>query len=342
MLRPFVTYPALKKLVFSLALLLLVYGIGVAGYMVIEGWDFEDASFMTVITVATVGFGEVHRLDSAGRWFTVALIMGGMGVILYGVSSLTALVVEGELVDYLRRSKMDKQIGKLSGHFIICGAGRVGTCIMTELIKTGHKVVIVDRDMPHLEEWRERHPAVLAMQGDAASDEVLEAAGVRRAVGLLSALTADKDNLFVVLSARALNPNLRIVAKADEESAQDKLIRAGADSVVFTHVIGGMRMASQMIRPNVVNFLDVMLRERDGSLRVEEVQLAPGSPLDGKAVGEADLSARTGVLLMAAGGDAQHLEFNPSKDRRMEAGDLLVVMGDRTQIEALKKLASQD
>src|SRR5512135_1176854 len=122
MLHRFVTSPALKKLVFSVALLLMVYGIGVAGYMVIEGWGFEDASFMTVITVATVGFGEVHPLDTAGRWFTVALIMGGMGVILYGVSSLTALILEGELADYLRRSKMDKQIEKLSGHFIVCGA----------------------------------------------------------------------------------------------------------------------------------------------------------------------------------------------------------------------------
>ncbi len=342
MLRPFATYPALKKLVISVALLLIVYGIGVAGYMAIEGWGFEDASFMTVITVATVGFGEVHPLDTAGRWFTVALIMGGMGVILYGVSSLTALIVEGELVDYLRRSKMDKQIGKLSGHFIICGAGRVGTCIMAELLRTGHKVVVVDQDIPHLDDWRERHPDILAMQGDAASDEVLEAAGVRRAVGLLSALTEDKDNLFVVLSARALNPNLRIVARADEESAQGKLIRAGADSVVFTHVIGGMRMASEMIRPNVVSFLDLMLRERDGSLRVEEVQLAPGSPLEGKVVGEADLSARTGALLMAAGKDVQHLEFNPSKERRLEAGDLLVVMGDRAQLEALKRIAASD
>ena len=329
--------PALKKLSLALGLLFAVYAVGVVGYMLIEGWGFQDASFMTVITVATVGYGEVQKLDEAGRWFTVALILGGMGVILYGVSSLTAFIVEGELGDYLRRNKMEKQIEKVSGHYILCGAGRVGTCIMAELAKMGHRTVVVDQDLSHLSEWRERHPEILTLQGDATSDAVLETAGIRRAAGLLASLHADKDNLFIVLSARALNPDLRIVARADEESSQDKLLRAGADSVVFPHLIGGMRMASQMVRPNVVNFLDTMLRERDGSLRVEEVRLAPGAPAEGKSVAEADLPGKTGVLLVALRHPDRRFEFNPPRDHALEAGMVLVVMGDRAQLDALRR-----
>jgi voltage-gated potassium channel len=341
MVRHLWVNPALKKLTTAIGLLLVVYSVGVAGYMLIEGWGFEDASFMTVITVATVGYGEVHQLDTAGRWFTVALILGGMGVILYGVSSLTAFIVEGELGDYLRRTKMEKQIGKLSGHYILCGAGRVGNSIMSELVKTGHGVVVVDQDLPHIQEWREKYPQIMIIHGDATNDAVLENAGVRRAAGLLASLREDKDNLFIVLSARALNTDLRIVARADEESSRDKLLRAGADSVVFPHLIGGMRMASQMVRPNVVNFLDTMLRERDGSLRVEEVRIVHDSPIAGKTVAEADLTERTGALLMALRDLEQRFEFNPHKDRRLEAGLVLMVMGDRVQLESLRKLATE-
>ena len=331
--------PVLKKLSITLGLLAAVYCIGVAGYMLIEGYSFEDASYMTVITVGGVGFGEVQPLHSAGRWFTMGLILCGVSVIVYGLSTITAIIVEGDLAEFFRRSKMEKQIGKLSGHQILCGAGRVGMCIMAELLKTGHRVVVVDQDLAHLADWREKHPEVFTLQGDATSDAVLEAAGVRHAAGLLASLRADKDNLFIVLSARALNPDLRIVARADEESSKDKLIRAGADSVVFPHLIGGMRMASEMVRPNVVNFLDTMLRERDGSLRVEEVHVGEGSRLEGQSLGEADLQGETGALLMALRHPDRRFEFNPSPDHRMGAGDTLVVMGDRAQLAALRERA---
>lgn len=332
--------PVLKKFAVTVGLLFLVYAGGVMGYMLVEGWSFDDASFMTVITVGGVGYGEVHPLSAAGRWFTVGLIMCGISVILYGVSTLTAFIVEGELGDYLRRTKMEKRIGKLSGHYILCGAGRVGTCIMAELLKTGHSVVVVDQDLEPLKDWRERHPEVLVLQGDATNDAVLESAGILRAAGLLATLRADKDNLFIVLSARALNPGLRIVARADEESTRDKLLKAGADSVVFPHTIGGMRMASEMIRPNVVSFLDTMLRERDGSLRVEEVHVTESSPLAETTLAEADLTERTGALLMALRDPSGQFEFNPHRSHRLSAGDILVVMGDRAQLEFLRKLVS--
>ena len=328
--------PVMKKLAGALGLLFVVYAAGVAGYMLVEHWSFNDASFMTVITVGGVGYGEVRPLTTAGRWFTVGLIMCGISVILYGVSTLTAFIVEGELGNYLRRTKMEKQISKLSGHYILCGAGRVGTCILAELLKTGHRVVVVDLNLEHVKEWQERHPEILALEGDATNDAVLESAGILKAAGLLASLRADKDNLFIVLSARALNPGLRIVARADEESTRDKILKAGADSVVFPHTIGGMRMASEMIRPNVVSFLDTMLRERGGTLRVEEVRVAPGAPVEGRTLQEADLQGQTGVLLMALRNTNHQFEFNPPRSHRLSGGDILVVMGDLNQLAALR------
>jgi voltage-gated potassium channel len=333
--------PALNKLYLSLGLLLLVYAAGVGGYMALEGWSFQDASFMTVITVATVGFGEVRPLDAEGRWFTTLLILGGMGTILYGVSNLTAFVVEGELRQLLRRTKMLKRIHKLEGHYIVCGNGRVGQVIYDELRKTGRQAVLVfppPADSVAQAE-AEAEGNLLLVYGDATRDEILEAAGVRRAAGLLAALHDDKDNLFVVLTARALNPALRIVARADEESSRDKLQRAGADNVVLTHTIGGMRMVSEMIRPTVVDFLDTMLRAKDTTFRVEEAQVMPSSDLDGLTVEEADLSERVGVVLVALRHPERTFEFNPDRKRRFSPGDVLVVIGEADAARKLRKLA---
>jgi voltage-gated potassium channel len=329
----------LERLLPPFGLLAAVYVGGVAGYMFLEGWNFEDASYMTVITVATVGFGETHPLSPVGRWFTIALILGGMGTMLYAVSSLTAFIVEGELAQLLRRGKMDKAIARLEGHFVICGAGRVGSVILKELRAGGHKTVVVDRSLERLEETFGPDHGLLTVEGDATHDAVLERAGIRRARGLLAALAEDRDNLFVVLSARSMNPALRIVARADEESTRDKLFKAGADAVVFPHTIGGLRMASEMLRPAVVTFLDQMLRWGDGSLRVEEAVVSEGSPLAGQRLSACDIPGRTGALLVALKTGGQFL-FNPAGDRTLSPGDVLVVIADRSQREALQRLAS--
>ncbi len=329
----------LRRLALPLSLLAVVYAAGVAGYMILQGWDFQDASYMTVITVATVGYGETRPLDPLGRWFTTALILGGMGTILYAVSSVTAFFVEGELRTLLRRGKMDKAISRLSDHHIICGAGRVGSVILAELLRTGQKAVVVDRDMHLLEEEFQGNSGLLTVEGDATHDSVLERAGIERAKGLLAALSEDKDNLFVVLSARSMNPGLRIIARADEESTRDKLLKAGADAVVFPHTIGGLRMASEMLRPNVVTFLDQMLRWGDGSLRVEEAEIREGSPLLERTLAEADLSGRTGALVVALRSRGGEFLFNPPKDRRLASGDVLVVLADQAQRRALLQLA---
>jgi voltage-gated potassium channel len=338
-LRALILNPALKKVAVSVALLVLIYLIGVAGYIHIEGWDFEDASYMTVITLGTVGFGETHPLSTTGRWFTQGLIVVGMGTILYGISNLTAFIIEGELQALIRRSRMDKKIESLQGHYIICGAGRTGGHIVDELVASIRKVVVVERRGDHLANCVERHSGILTVEGDATLDRTLERAGIRRAAGLVAALPTDKDNLYVVITARTLNPSLRIIAKADEEEARDKLLRAGADSAVCPQAIGGMRMASEMARPTVVNFLDAMLRGKEAALRVEEVTLPDGSPLIGKTLGESHIAQKTGLLVVALRRAGQTFEFNPPAAERFLSGDILIVIGDVHHVEALRKLA---
>ena len=333
-------HPALQKIAVSLLCLFIVYLIGVAGYMYLEGWDFEDASFMTVITVATVGYGETHALDSAGRWFTVVLIIGGMGVILYGISNLTAFVVEGELHAIIRRTRMDNKIDKVEKHYIVCGAGRTGRHIIDEILASARTVVVIDMEISHLAATLERHPKILTIEGDASSDRTLERAGIHRASGLMAALPNDKENLFVVLTAKCMNPNLRIVAKVEEEEAKDKMKKAGADCVICPQSIGGMRMASEMVRPTVVKFLDAMLREKDAPLRVEEVSILKGSPMEGKTLEESRIAQRTGLLVVAMHRENKGFKFNPPASTRIEPGDLLVVIGEIEQVLELRKIAS--
>ena len=234
---------------------------------------------------------------------------------------------------------MDKKIERLSGHYIICGAGRTGGHVLDELVASGRTAVVVERRGDHIRECAERHPDLLTIEGDATQDKTLERAGIHRAAGLVAALPTDKDNLYVVLTARTLNPSLRIIAKADEEEARDKMARAGADSSVCPQSIGGLRMASEMARPTVVSFLDAMLRGKEAALRVEEVTLPEESPLAGKSLGESAIAQKTGLLVVAMRRPDEEFRFNPPATVRLAAGDILIVIGDVRHVESLRKLA---
>src|SRR3972149_2536720 len=253
-----------------IALLLFILCSGVIGYHLIEGWSLFDALYMTVITLATVGYGEIHTLPHAGRIFTIFLIFGGMGILLYGVTEMTAFVVEGEMTGYLRRRTMKQRIGKLSNHYILCGWGLKGEHVLDELLRTKRQCVVVEIDANKVIRLHERNAMVV--EGDATHDDILIIAGIERAAGLVATLPTDKDNLFVVITARGLNPKLRIVAKVDEIGTREKFLRSGANTTVSTNFIGGLRMASELIRPDAVNFLDTMLRD-NSSLRVEDGQV---------------------------------------------------------------------
>jgi voltage-gated potassium channel len=316
------------KLKQVLLLLLSVMLGGTLGYHFIEGWSFFDSFYMMTITLATVGYGETHPLSFPGRVFTIFLIFGGMGIILYGVTEMTAFIVEGEMTGLLRRRKLTNAIAKLSGHYILCGAGRTGMNVLDELLRTKRHVVVIDADPATVSKLLAR--GVLAVEGDATQDEVLKTAGIDRAHGLCTALTNERDNLFVVITARGLNPNMRIVASIQDVQSREKFLRSGAHSTIAAHFIGGLRMASELIRPDTVSFLDLMLRDRS-ELRFEDVHVEPHSHFVGKTVGDCGVLKDAGLLVCALR-KSNGLVFNPPATTVVDGGDTFVVIGSPEQI----------
>ena len=321
-----------RKLLQIIALTVFILSTGIIGYHLIEGWPWFDALYMTVITLATVGYGEIHALSYAGRVFTIFLIFGGMGILLYGVTEMTAFVVEGEMTGYLRRRNMKQRIGKLSNHYILCGWGLKGEHVLDELERTKRQCVVVEMNPEKVMRLNERDAMVV--EGDATQDDVLMTAGIKKAAGLVATLPSDKDNLFVVITARGLNPRLRIVSKLDEIGAQEKFLRSGADSTVSTNFIGGLRMASELVRPDAVNFLDTMLRD-NSSLRVEDVQVVGKSKYLGKSIKQCDPLVDSGVLLFSIRRKSGYV-FNPPNTTTLVEGDILIVIGLADKIAALR------
>ncbi len=328
-------YMLRKRLIGILAALAFIMLTGTGGYVAIEGWAPLDALYMTVITLSSVGFMEVHDLSDKGRVFTMALILCGSGVLIYGISIITAFIVEGELTDVLRRRKMQKRIDRLEGHYIVCGADQTGRYVIDELLRTQKKFSVIDRDAAKIRELLSRD--ILCVEGDATHDAVLLNAGIQRAVGFVTALHSDAENLFTVITARRLNPGLRIISKAVDEESVQKIRSVGADSVVMPNFIGGLRMVSEMIRPSVVNFLDVMLRVKDRTVRVEEIALADASPFAGRKLGETGALGVEGVTVVAlTDKEGVSYHFNPPHSRVLTGGDILIVMGDVERINGLR------
>ena len=331
-----------KRLVFAILILVGVIFIGTIGYFFIEkSYNLIDAFYMTIITVATVGFREVHELSPGGRIFTIFIIVTGMGTVLFALSTFTAFVVEGELQALIRRRKMQKVIDKMKDHYIICGAGATGRYVIEEFIKTRIDFVVVDKSLENIQKLLEEH-SFPYIEGDAADETILRKAGVERAKGLVTTLPEDKDNLFVVLTARELNPKMRIVAKSVEEETRSKLLKVGADSVVSPNNIGGLRMASEMIRPAVVTFLDSMMRDPEMTLRVEEATIKKDSDFIEKNIAEADIGKKTGVIVVAVK-DAQtgRYVFNPSSSMKLKEDDILIMIGNLAQVQNLRRLAER-
>ena len=318
-----------KKLIRTISILVFILLFGTVGYVIIEKWNFLDSLYMTVITLATVGYGETHPLTIHGRIFTIILILSGISVMLYAVSSITSFFIEGELSQIFRRNKMLKTISQLKNHFILCGVGKVGSHIISELSQTKRNFVIIEKDKDLLK----KHENYLCINNDAADENVLKVAGIENAAGLFAALSTDEENIFLIITAREMNPNIKIVAKAVKDSSARKLMFAGANSVVLPNLIGGLRMASEMIRPTVVSFLDMMLKEGKGDLRVEDVEVKNPKV---STVSQVQFE-KTGVLLLAIA-TKQGYKFNPPKDTSIHAGDKLIVMGNADQVLSLKNL----
>jgi voltage-gated potassium channel len=341
-LRGFLTSPrfALVRSRFgtAIALLIGVNLIGVVGYHLIEGWSWLDALFMTVITETTIGYGETRPLSEPwGRLFTIVLIFMSVGTAGYAISTLFSFIVEGEFNRIIQGQRMDNQIAALHNHIIICGAGDTGRYIIEEFSKISAPYVVVERNTNALQGLKQLSD-MLYIHGDATNDAILQSAGIERARGLVSALSDDKDNVFVVLSARALNPNLRIVARLVHEENREKLRKAGANEIVSPNAIGGLRMASVMVRPTVVSFLDQMLRATGQTLRVEEVHVDKSPTLLGKTLTDANIEQRTGVLVVALKAHNGDYQFNPPRNTVLRQGDILIVMGPIERLALMNQL----
>jgi len=320
-----------RQLIQALLLLLVVVMIAAVGYRWLGGPQVTilDAIYMAVVTVATVGYNEfVDTSHShALRIFNIFVILFGIGIMLYVFSASTAFIVEGELKNLFRRRKMLKQIRDMKGHFIVCGAGETGHYVVQELLKSGFDFVVIDHDEGRLEKIQHlgKFPV---LEGDAADEEILTAAGLQRAHGLVTALREDRENLLVTVTARQMNPSVRIVTRCSEARMAEKLVRAGANSAVSPSMIGGMRLASELIRPHVVGFLDLMLRDQIKTMRVEEIKVEEGSPWVGKPLQHADLHRKYELLALALRKASGEMLYNPHGETVLTSGDVLVVLGD--------------
>ena len=331
-----------RQLAIAASLVGAVIVVGTTGYLLLGGgrWQFDDCLYMTVITLSTVGFAEtlpgMNEVAGTRLWTTV-LIFFGTGTLLYFVSSFTAFIVEGDIQGALRRRRMRKATDKLENHIIVVGVGATGIHVVEELYTTRVDFVVIDVDEERLLTLHHKLPELRYVHGDATADEVLLEAGIRRARGLATTLREDKDNVFVSITARALCPDIRIVAKVTEDSAAMKMKRAGANTTVSPSSIGGLRIASELVRPSVVGFLDKMLRDQEGALRVEEVKVPSDAPIVGARLANTRLRDDTNVLVLAVrAADGKYL-YNPGADYVIEENSTLIVLCQQDELVRLRE-----
>lgn len=329
----------LRRVTSVLSIFVGLLVVGTIGYMILESWTWADAFYMTVITISTVGFSEVQQLDEDGRLFTTFLIISGVGAAAYTFSTVADYIVAGELRGILRRQRMQNQIKQLKDHYIICGYGRVGSQVLQELIHHNTKLVVIEIDPEHASELEGL--GVFPIVGNASEDAVLIQAGIERASGLCACLPQDADNVFVTLTARTLNPNLTIIARANTQENERKLRIAGADHVINPYSISGHRMARQLVHPNVVEFMDVVMRRGQVEIRIGEILVNPHSHLQKKTIAESDVRRRTGVNVLAVRRPGGQTSTILDGDFVLQAGDTLIALGTPAQLDALAELADE-
>lgn len=328
-----------RRLLIAAAAFLVVVGIGVVGYRVLSPeTSWLDALYMAVITLTTVGYGEFVAPEPAVRAFTIVLLVMGLGVAAVFATTAAGLVIEGYVGHVFWKRRMERQAGRLSDHYVVCGHGEAALHAVEELMAVRHPVVVVAEPVgpEELALLRERLKDVPLIVGDPTDDRRLDSANLGRARGLLACTESDKDNLVITLTARQGNPSLRIIAQATKSGMDAKLRRAGADAVVSPSLIGGLRMASVLIRPNVVTFLDQMLRDRDRNLRVGEGAVPSNSPRVGRALDRTELLQGTRSLLLAVRDRAGGWVYNPPDETTLQAGSTLILMGSPEDVERVR------
>ncbi|HKR27146.1 MAG TPA: potassium channel protein [Acidobacteriaceae bacterium] len=309
---------------------------GILGYTVIEKWTVLDSVYMVVITIFTVGFEEVHPLSSAGKIFTIFIIVGGVGSAIYAAGQVMEIIVEGEMTGYRRWKTMDKKIKEITDHYIICGFGRVGHQVAQVFESSRVPFVVIDPKKESLDELEARGVPVLI--GDATDDAVLMAAGIDYAKGLIACSDSDVANVYITLSARQLNANLNIVARAGLKESEKKLTMAGANRVISPYFISGLRMAAMATRPVAIDFLDLVTHGGLVDFSLFQITIPAGSPLHGKSIAEADIRNTSGVLVLAVRKSDNSFDLRPKGTSKIEADDVLVVLGTQEQFNLLQKM----
>lgn len=335
---------SIKRLHLSLILFISIFLVGTLGFKIFGGqeWSILDCIYMTVITISTVGYGEIVDMshNPTGRIFATIFIILSLGTIAFAVSSITAFVVEGELKNILGRKKMEKEIQKLLNHYIVCGSDETAQTAIQELLLTKRSFVVIEPSAERIDKLKSLGP-FLFIQGDPTDERVLKQAGIDRAKGVFLSLPTDEANLYGTVTVRSLNPQVRLVVKVIDIRSQAKIIKAGANCAVSPAFIGGMRMVSEMIRPTATTFLDMMLRDKEKVLRIEEVSIKADSPLCGRSLAEAAIEEKTGALLVAVKkAGSPDYEFNPPRSHRIEAEEILILMASPEMLEKIKSLST--
>ena len=305
--------------------------------MLVEGWSPFDSFYMTLMTMTTVGYGEVHPLSFHGRVFASALMLIGVTSVFVSIAVMGETLLRLEMADYFGRKRRDRMLRNISGHYIVCGAGRVGRSVIHELLRSEANVVLIDNSVDRAR-WA-TDKGVITLVGDATKDEVLRQARVDTAKGLVAAISSDAENVYVALSAKVLNPNLVIAARATDEQAEEKLTRAGATTVFTPYAFIGHRLAQSMLRPHVATFLDVAsaFRQSDLDLEIEQLQIGGSSPLVSNTLEQLRLGKQYGVIVLAVQRKNGVMQFNPPADTSIQAGDVLIAMGERPKLKLLEQ-----
>jgi voltage-gated potassium channel len=325
--------PSVRGFVIAITAPLVLVLVGTSGYVLLEGWTLFDALYMTVITLATVGYAETHTLSQGGRVFTIVLIMGGVFTLFYAAIEAIRAVATGDLARILARRRMARSLAELNNHVIVCGYGRMGRAVCAEFAAMKRPYVVIEKR--ELEEGEEP-PLGVFLHGDATSDHSLERAGIVRARALVAVVGSDADNLYVTMSSRLLNENLFIVARAEDDHAEAKLLRAGASRVVSPYALTGYKVAQSVARPTVVDFIEVATDQQQLDLSIEETRVGPGSRLIGKSLAQARLREEFGVIVVAIKRPSGKMLYNPNPGEALGENDVLVVVGDPKQLPKLE------
>jgi voltage-gated potassium channel len=320
-----------------LVLIFLVIFIGTIGFHVVEGWSFLDCLYMTVITIFTVGFKEVEVLSPQGQIFTIFVILGGVGTAIFAFTKIGEIAFEGGINKFWRRRRMEKELKNLKDHYIICGHGQMGKIVRERLTEEKLSFVIIDNKGEELEDLKQTN-SCLFIEGDATHEAILAKAGIKKAKGLAALLPTDADNLYLVLSAKLINPSLFILSKAMDEEAERKILQIGANKVVSPYKLSGLKIAQGLIRPTLVDFMDLIIRRKELSLYMEELVVKKDSKIVNRNLRECDIRRTANVIVIAVKKPGEELVFNPSPDSKINTGDILLVLGDKNAVDQFENI----